>query len=607
MKRFILMGLLLAMASGPLASAADGPDDQYVRIYNLLQQADELNRVGQKREAYEKYLAVQSGLKTLGAAFPEFNQRIVQFRLNYVADKLTAFGPAPAPPTAPADTAAPTDKTAVERPDKPPLGTEGQETMKIKALTDEVQRLGTEKTVLEAKLREALSAQPATIEPREVAKAEDKIRGLLKENELLKLSLDQEKNKLGKKPDAAELESIKKSLATATRTLDEQTKTIAALKQEKEFLETRLRSAVSQPTPNVSTPAPIVTTPAPSVETAALKRQIEDLQSQLKLAKKTTAAEASAEAKAARAEAKQIKRLQEERDDLARKLASAEQALKKKESRAPKKDATAAAGPDTLKREIQSLQARLEVLDARKVPYTAEELALFTTPGPVLAAPVSAPPAAAPPVSVAPASVAAKPAPVKKPVVSREDPAGAAPLVAEARKAYSSGHFDEAERNYQRVLLLDENNINTLGNIAVTQLQQSRLDDAEKNLKKALELDPEDTFNLNLMGQLKFRQNKFDEALDILTKAARLDPRNPETQNNLGITLSQKGQREPAETALRKAIQLAPDYADAHHNLAVVYAAQNPPYLELARYHYQKALAGGHKPNPELDKILGKK
>ena len=603
MKRFILMGLLLAMASGPLASAADGPDDQYVRIYNLLQQADELNRVGQKREAYEKYLAVQTGLKTLGTAFPEFNQRIVQFRLNYVADKLTLFGPPPAPLAAPVGTTAASDQTAVEKPDKTPLATEGQEALKIKALTDEVQRLGTEKAMLEAKLREALSAQPATVEPREVAKAEERIRGLLKENELLKLSLEQEKTKLGKTPAAAEVESIKKSLATATRTLDEQTKTIAALKQEKELLETRLRGAASQPAPIVSTPAPLVSSPAPTVETGALRKQIEDLQSQLKLARKTTAAETTAEAKAARAEAKQIKRLQEERDDLTRKLASAEQALKKKESRASKKEPAAIpAAADPLKREIQALQARLEVLEARKVPYTAEELALFKAPEPTLAAPAVAAPA-----SAAPAVATGKPAPVKKPVVSREDPAGAAPLVAEARKAYSAGHFDEAERNYQRVLLLDENNINALGNIAVTQLQQKRLDEAEKNLKKALELDPEDTFNLNLMGQLKFQQNKLDEALDILTKAARLDPRNPETQNNLGITLSQKGLREPAETALRKAIQLAPDYADAHHNLAVVYAFQNPPYMELARYHYRTALAGGHLPNAELDKLLGKK
>jgi Tfp pilus assembly protein PilF len=60
--------------------------------------------------------------------------------------------------------------------------------------------------------------------------------------------------------------------------------------------------------------------------------------------------------------------------------------------------------------------------------------------------------------------------------------------------------------------------------------------------------------------------------------------------------------RVPAETALRKAVQLQPGYADAQYNLAVVYATQQPPATELARWHYQKALAVGHPRNPDLEK-----
>jgi len=35
-----------------------------------------------------------------------------------------------------------------------------------------------------------------------------------------------------------------------------------------------------------------------------------------------------------------------------------------------------------------------------------------------------------------------------------------------------------------------------------------------------------------------------------------------------------------------------------------VYALQQPPFLELARWHYDKALALGGKPNPEIEKRL---
>ena len=45
-------------------------------------------------------------------------------------------------------------------------------------------------------------------------------------------------------------------------------------------------------------------------------------------------------------------------------------------------------------------------------------------------------------------------------------------------------------------------------------------------------------------------------------------------------------------------------HAEAHHNLAVVYATQKPPFTALAKFHYEKALAAGHKKNADLEKIL---
>ena len=58
---------------------------------------------------------------------------------------------------------------------------------------------------------------------------------------------------------------------------------------------------------------------------------------------------------------------------------------------------------------------------------------------------------------------------------------------------------------------------------------------------------------------------------------------------------------------MRKAIQLDPNYGEAHNNLAVIYLSQQPPQLELARWHYQKALDRGQPHNPELEKMLDAK
>jgi Flp pilus assembly protein TadD len=226
------------------------------------------------------------------------------------------------------------------------------------------------------------------------------------------------------------------------------------------------------------------------------------------------------------------------------------------------------------------------VYEAKPVPYTAEELALFRSSQPKLASTDQ---------------------PVRKNASIPKPPAGTSSLVVEAQRLFARGEYTQAEEKYQQVLRKDDKNVYTLANLAATQLEEGKFDDAEKNLRKALAISPDDTYCLQTLGYLKFRQEKYDDALTTLSQAAQLSPDSAEIQNYLGVTLSHKGQRAAAETALRKAIQLEPGYASAHNNLAVIYASQNPPLLELARWHYQKALNAGQPKNPELEKLFEKK
>jgi Flp pilus assembly protein TadD len=55
---------------------------------------------------------------------------------------------------------------------------------------------------------------------------------------------------------------------------------------------------------------------------------------------------------------------------------------------------------------------------------------------------------------------------------------------------------------------------------------------------------------------------------------------------------------------MRRAIELDPEYAEAHFNLAVFCLQRQPPAVELARRHYQKALDLGAAPDPELETKL---
>jgi len=279
------------------------------------------------------------------------------------------------------------------------------------------------------------------------------------------------------------------------------------------------------------------------------------------------------------ADAARIKQLERERDDLQKQLAAANKELY---SRKGKATATRVA---ELESQLAMLRARLEVYEARQVPYTAEELALFKQPETKL--------------------VQAERKGGKTSV--KELPPGTVALVAEAQRLYANRQLDKAEEKYLQVLQQDSKNVPTLANLAAIQLDLDHLETAEINIKQALGLAPNDPYSLFVLGRLKFRQKKYDEAVDALSSAAKLDPQDAQIQNFLGLALSEKGLRGPAETALRKAIQLDPGYANAHNNLAVVYITQQPPLVELARWHYQKALAAGFPRNPELEKMLNAK
>ncbi|MBI2948682.1 MAG: tetratricopeptide repeat protein [Verrucomicrobia bacterium] len=603
MKRlFVITAWLVFDVAHPIH--AEGPDAQYVKIYNLIAEGDQSVITGQPDAAREKYLQARDELRKLQNSSPKWQEKVVQFRLEYVGEKLKAFGLGQA---APASGGKP--ETHVVQPSA------NEKDRQIQTLSMEVHQLKQEKTVLESKLQEALSARPAAIDPRELARAEERIKLLEKEKELLKVSLEQERTKPGKQADAQMVDDLKKALADASKKLSEQSERVVQLVREKEILETRLQSAQkeaeaaktqragheelrkqladsaklavdvgaksSQPQKDSGvTPGTVRNY---EVEILRLQSDLKTLQLEkaiLESAKKDLETKltslTSSGPRPVSVEHERLRQVEKERDDLVKKLNETSRQLYDNKAR------TESVRKEQFDNELAILRARLEVFEARAIPFTPAEKALFEKPQ----------------------SMVAKADPKSGKKSLRELPRGAAPLVAEAERAFAARRYDEAERKYSEALRLDEKNALTLANLAACQLEQNRLEEAETNLKRALQSEADDAQALSLLGILRFRQEKFDEALDLLGRSAQLDSQDAQTQNYLGITLSQKGHRVPAETALRKAIQLAPGYGGAHHNLAVIYATQQPPFIELARWHYQKALASGHQANAELERLI---
>ncbi len=111
MKWFSVVVALLLILPG---ARAEGPDDQYVRIYNLIQEADKLNGLDQPREALPKYLEAQTLLQRFQKGYPDWNSNVISFRLNYVAAKIGAMPasvPAPTATTPAVPGATPTPET----------------------------------------------------------------------------------------------------------------------------------------------------------------------------------------------------------------------------------------------------------------------------------------------------------------------------------------------------------------------------------------------------------------------------------------------------------------------------------------------------------------
>jgi tetratricopeptide (TPR) repeat protein len=457
----VVLALLLAV---PFGMQAAGPDDEYVQVFNLIQEADSISTT-QPERALAKYREAQTALLKFQKANPNWSPSVVSFRLDYLTSTIAGLSgkvpppaasppPATTPPVTSAPTPAPPPPVAAQ-PAKAAAPDDWQD--QLNSLKDQVRQLQGDKSLLEAKLKEAFSARPAESDPRELARAEETVKTLQKENDLLKVSVENQKSK-------NELEAANK--------------------------------------------------PASSRKGKAPPAATQELESQ-----------------------------------------------------------------------VASLRARLDVLEARSVPYSAEELALLKTPETKL--------------PETPAKTSERP-------ISELSP-GLALLVSQAKSYYQAGQYDKAETCYSQVARQSPNNVPVLTDLASIQLQANHLEAADTTIKQAIALAPNSAYVLSVLGRLRLRESKFDDAFDALSRAAKLEPTNAEIQNFLGLTLSEKGLRGPAEAALRKAIELDPKYAVAHNNLAVVYVTGQPPAVELARWHYQRALAAGAPRNPELEKLLDAK
>ena len=667
MKQFSFITKLI-LSFGLLSTVqAAGPDDSFIQAYSLIAEADNLTRLGQKNSAIQKYQQARNDLAALQSGYPDWNAAVVNFRINYLDQKLKEIGA-----KATEDVKATLDKPATLDP--------AAARREIAILKRKVESLENAIVIKDAKLKEALSAVPSPEETKQLAKLESDLSGLRQENTNLKGAIDKATAQFkdanaGLAKATAETEKAQANLAKAqadakkTReALEQSEQEVKSAKAEannrqakrlekqladsKESLETTEKELASLKTTNKSLESELKSFRKGNrekelqTEVEALQKKMADNQGELEKVSGNIAALKNDKA-SLEEELKSFKKGNREKN-LETKVGSLEKQLAKSNSQLKETSSNLASSQssnDSLEDQLKTLQkgsrekemrdyinslekrlAKAErintnpaskrkalsgILNWRKKDRAEQaQVAELQNRLDTLRSRLEILEAEKIPYTDEEKKLFAEPKTGDQPANTLQAkvatlPEGGAADFKAGQAALVEAKYGEAEQKFLHVLKLDEENPLTLGSLAMAQMEQGNYDGAETSLERALKNNESDTFSLSLLGTLRYRQKKYEEARDYLAKAVKLNPEDANAQHFLGSALNNLGQRKAAETALRKALQIKPGHAEAHHNLAVVYATQKPPFTALAKFHYEKALAAGHTKNAELQKILG--
>ncbi len=217
------------------------------------------------------------------------------------------------------------------------------------------------------------------------------------------------------------------------------------------------------------------------------------------------------------------------------------------------------------------------------------------------------PPPATPPVpSVQPASgsqpAAAAPAAPPPPVpafnIAPVEKTGTLPpdttiLAQKAAKAFGDRDWPAARAAYQEMLLLDEKNALAWANLGAVEQQAGNTQAALECFETSVKLNPHLAQSWNAIGLIHSGKGDVYMAISAFSRAIHEEPADARAHNYLAIAVKNLGWIDAAQAALMRAIELNPEYGVAHFNLALLYLDQKPPAIELAKMHYQKALALG--------------
>jgi len=120
------------------------------------------------------------------------------------------------------------------------------------------------------------------------------------------------------------------------------------------------------------------------------------------------------------------------------------------------------------------------------------------------------------------------------------------------------GRTADAERVFERMLVVEPNQAMAHENLGILRLRQDRLADAEVSLRRAIAIEPLTSDAYTPLGVVLSEQGRIDEAIDMWTQAVDSDAAEPLALFNLTIALASQGRVEEARARGEQFLRTAP-------------------------------------------------
>lgn len=143
---------------------------------------------------------------------------------------------------------------------------------------------------------------------------------------------------------------------------------------------------------------------------------------------------------------------------------------------------------------------------------------------------------------------------------------------------YKTEMFDEAEREYKKILDIDDKNAEALFYLGLIDLMRANYASARDNLVKALAQDNRASVLGNL-GYVCSKLESYDEALEYLKQAVDLAPDNMRVKTTLAITKYRVGDIERSAEIFKEIIEKAPEIISPYIYLPLIYLKQGDSEL----------------------------